>query len=81
MVGHLVTKLRHRVAFTINAASYSLSALALRGLRVTGPVEHVHSRELLAEACEGFTVLLHQRLPRALATGRVLAALPALIHR
>lgn len=77
LAGLLVTSLGYGPAFTINAVSYGLSALVLRGLRVTGPVEHVQRRRLLAESREGVAILLRERLLRALAVGQLLAALSA----
>lgn len=77
LAGILVTQLGYGAAFTINAGSFALSALVLRGLRVTGPVQAVQRHRLLAEAREGVRVLLGQRVLRALAVGQLLAALSA----
>lgn len=77
LAGLLVTQLGYGPAFTINAVSYAVSALVLRGLHATGPVQYVQRRRLLAEAREGVTVLLRERLLRALAAGQLLAALSA----
>lgn len=77
LAGILVTQLGYGPAFTINAGSFALSALVLRGLRVTGPVQAVQRHRLLAEAREGVRVLLGQRVLRALAVGQLLAALSA----
>lgn len=77
LAGLLVTQLGYGLAFTINATSYAVSALVLRGLRVTGPVQPVQRRQLLAEARDGVRVLLGHRLLRALAVGQLLAALSA----
>lgn len=77
LAGLLVVTLGYGPAFTINAISYALSALVLRRLHVTGPVEQIQRRRLLAEAREGVTVLLRHRMLRALAVGQLLAALSA----
>lgn len=77
LAGLLVIGVGYGPAFTINAISYGVSALVLRGLHVTGPVERVQRRRLLAETREGVRVLLSQRLLRALAIGQLLAALSA----
>lgn len=77
VAGLLVTQLGYGPAFTINAISYALSALVLRGLHVTGHVEQVQRGRLLAEAREGVTVLLREPLLRALGVGQLLAALSA----
>lgn len=77
LAGLLVTTLGYGLAFMINAISYAISALTLRGLHVTGPMEHVQRRRLLAEARDGVVVLIRQRLLRALAIGQLLAALSA----
>jgi MFS family permease len=77
LAGLLVTQLGYGPAFIINAVSYGLSALVLRGLRVAGPVPQVKRRRLLAEAREGVAVLLREPLLRALAVGQLLAALSA----
>jgi len=77
VAGLLVTGVGYGPAFAVNAASYGVSALVLRRLRVTGPVQPVERRHLLAEAREGITVLLRARLLRALAGGQLLAALSA----
>lgn len=77
LAGLLVIGVGYGPAFTINAISYGVSALVLRGLHVTGPVERVQRRRLLAETREGVRVLLRQRLLRALAIGQLLAALSA----
>jgi MFS family permease len=77
LAGLVVTGLGYGPAFTINAVSYALSALVLRGLHPTGPVEQVQRQRLLAEAREGVTVVLRGRLLRVLALGQLLAALSA----
>lgn len=77
LAGLLVTNLGYGPAFLINASSYAVSAVVLRGLHVTGSVEHVQRRRLLAEARDGVVVLIRQRLLRALAAGQLLAALSA----
>ncbi len=77
VAGILVTGVGYGPAFAINAASYGVSALVLRRLRVEGPVQRVERRHLLTEAREGATVLLRAGLLRALAVGQFLAALSA----
>lgn len=77
LAGLLVVQAGHGPAFAINAASYGLSALMLRGLRVASPPEHLGRRHLLADAREGVRVVVRHRLLRALAAGQLLAALSA----
>ena len=77
LAGLLVVHAGYGPAFALNAASYALSALLLRGLRVPAPLEHLGRRHLLADAREGVRVLASHRLLRALATGQLLAALSA----
>jgi MFS family permease len=77
LAGLLVTTAGYAAAFAINAASYAVSALVLRGLRVPGQAEHIERRHLLAEAREGVGVLIAHPLLRALAVGQALAALSA----
>ena len=77
LAGLLVVSLGYGPAFAINASSYAISALVLRGLRVPGHPEKVQRRRLLAEARDGVAVLVHHRLLRALAVGQFLAALSA----
>ena len=77
LAGLLVTQLGYGLAFALNAASYGVSALLLRGIHVTRLPQPVQRRRLLAEAKEGVTVVLHHRLLRALSIGQLLAALSA----
>lgn len=77
LAGLLVIGVGYGPAFALNAASYGVSALVLRRLRVAGPVPPVQRRRLLTEAREGITVLLRARMLRALAMGQFLAALSA----
>ena len=77
LAGLLVVSLGYGPAFALNAVSYAISAMLLRGLQVPGNPEKVQRRHLLAEAREGVTVLVHGRLLRALAIGQFLAALSA----
>ncbi|GAB3662708.1 MFS transporter [Nocardioides korecus] len=77
LAGLLVVALGYGPAFAVNALSYAISAVVLRGLRVPGPPGHVQRRRLLAEAREGVAVLVRHRLLRALAVGQFLAALSA----
>ncbi|GAB3668689.1 MFS transporter [Nocardioides korecus] len=75
--GLLVVALGYGPAFAVNALSYAISAVVLRGLRVPGPLGQVQRRRLLAEAREGVAVHVRHRLLRALAVGQFLAALSA----
>ena len=75
--GGLVAVIGPGWAFAINAASFVLSALVLRGLRLTEPPREVGRRRLLAEAKEGVRLVAGDRLLRALAIGQLLAALSA----
>lgn len=77
LAGLLVTTAGYEAAFALNAASYAVSALVIRGLRVPGNGERIERRHLLAEAREGVRVLIGHRLLRALAVGQALAALSA----
>lgn len=77
MAGLLVTLVGYGPAFAVNAASYALSAIVLRGLRVPGTPEPVARRRLWEEAREGVQVLVRHRMLRALAAGQLLAALSA----
>lgn len=77
LAGLLVVSLGYGPAFALNAVSYAISAVLLRGLRVPGHPEKVQRRQLLAEAREGVAVLVGHRLLRALAVGQFLAALSA----
>lgn len=77
LAGLLAVTVGYEAAFVINAASYAISAVVLRGLRVSRRVEPVGRRRLLAEAREGVGVLVGLPLLRALATGQALAALSA----
>lgn len=77
LAGTLVVTLGYGPAFALNALSYGLSAVVLRGLHAPATPRPVQRRRLLAEAQEGVRVLLGQRLLRALAAGQLLAALSA----
>lgn len=77
LAGLLVTTAGPGPAFAINAVSYAVSALVLRGLRVPGPPEHLGRRRLLVDARHGVRVLVQHRLLRALAVAQFLAALSA----
>lgn len=77
LAGLLVTGAGYGSAFAINAASYAISAVLLRGLRLPGTPAHLGQRHLLADVREGVRVLVRHRLLRALATGQLLAALSA----
>ena len=77
MAGLVVSVAGYGPAFTINAVSFGLSALVLRGLRVPSTPEPVERRRLWVEAREGVGILVGHRLLRALAIGQFLAALSA----
>lgn len=77
LAGLLVVTVGYRPAFAVNAASYAISALILRGLRVPVAPKAMQRRRLWAEGREGVSVLLRHPLLRALAVGQLLAALSA----
>ncbi len=77
LAGLVVVSVGYGPAFVINAASYAISALLLRGLTVPVHPERAQRRRLLAEAWEGIAVLMQNQLLRALAVGQFLAALSA----
>lgn len=77
LAGLLVSTVGYGPAFAINAASYALSALVLRGLRAPGRPQRLGRRRLLTEARDGVRVITRHRLLRALAGGQLLAALSA----
>lgn len=77
LAGLLVIGGGYGPAFALNAASYGISALMLRRLRVAGTVQPVQRLHLLTEAREGVTILIRDRDFRALAIGQFLAALSA----
>lgn len=75
--GGLVAIVGPGAAFAINAVSFVVSALVLRGLRLAEPPRLVGRRHLLADAREGVRLVGRDRLLRALAAGQLLAALSA----
>jgi MFS family permease len=77
LAGLVVAVFGYGPAFTVNAASYAVSALVLRRLRVSAVPESVQRRRLWAEARAGVATVLGQRTLRALAAGQLLAALSA----
>lgn len=77
LAGFMVISVGYGPAFALNAVSYALSALVLRGLHVPTNPPSLPRRRLLAETREGVGVLLGHRLLRALAVGQLLAALSA----
>jgi MFS family permease len=77
LAGVTVTVFGYGVAFALNAGSYAVSALVLRGLNVSGTPETLERRRLWTQARDGVAVLLRHRLLRALAAGQALAALSA----
>jgi MFS family permease len=77
MAGLMIVTVGYEAAFVVNAASYAVSAVVLRGLHPSQRVEQVERRHLLAEAREGLGVLVQHHLLRALAVGQAMAALSA----
>jgi MFS family permease len=75
--GGLVALVGPGWAFGVNAVSFVVSALVLRGLRLTEPPREVGRRQLLAEARDGVALVGRDRLLRALAIGQLLAAVSA----
>ncbi|HVM28403.1 MAG TPA: MFS transporter, partial [Mycobacteriales bacterium] len=63
--------------FALNAASFVVSALLLRGLHVVAEPAPLQRRTLVHDALEGARVLVADRLLRALAVAQLLAALSA----
>jgi MFS family permease len=63
--------------FALNALSYLISALVLRGLRIPAAPAPLARRALVHDALEGARVLVADRLLRALAVAQLLAALSA----
>jgi len=64
-------------AFAMNAASFAISALLLRGLRATEPPRPVVTATIWVQGREVLGVLGRDRLLRALAVAQALAALSA----
>ena len=64
-------------AFAVNAASFAISALLLRGLVVPGGPQPVSAPSVLAHAREGLVALAAMPLLRALGSAQLLAALSA----
>lgn len=77
LAGLLVVSLGYGWGFALNALSYLLSALLLRGLHVPAVVAPLGRRRLLHDAAEGARVLVRVPVLRALATAQLLAALSA----
>ena len=77
LAGLLVTTGGYTAAFTVNAISFILSALALTRLPKPTAPPAVGQRHLLAQAREGVTVITRHPTLRALAAGQLLAALSA----
>jgi MFS family permease len=65
------------VAFAVNATSFAISALVLRGLREPERTAPVHVASPFAHAREGLAALAALPLLKALAAGQFLAALSA----
>ena len=77
LAGVVVATLGYSWAFWINAASYLLSALVLRGLRPPTAPADVSRKPWYASARDGITAITGHRLLRALAVAQLLAALSA----
>jgi MFS family permease len=77
LAGLVVVTLGFGWGFALNALSYLLSALFLRGLRVPAGLAPLARRRLLHDAAEGARVLVRDPLLRALAVTQLLAALSA----
>ena len=77
LAGVLVVTGGYGPAFALNALSFAVSALLLRGLRVPGPTARLGRRRLLADARAGVGVIRRHPVLRALAAGQLLAALSA----
>jgi len=77
LAGLLVATGGYGAAFTINAASFGLSALALARLPAPATRPAIGRRHLLAQARAGFRVITSDGTLRALAAGQLLAALSA----
>jgi MFS family permease len=77
LAGLVVLSSGFAVGFVLNAVSYVVSALFLRGLRVPAPPARLERRHLLTDAAEGARLLLGDRLLRALGVAQLLAALSA----
>lgn len=77
LAGLVVVTAGFRVGFTLNALSYVVSALLLRGLVVPRSPAPLERRRLLRDAADGVTHLVRDRLLRTLATAQLLAALSA----
>ncbi len=77
LAGLLVTTGGYTAAFTLNAVSFVLSALALTRLPRPTALPRIGRRHLLAQAREGIQVITSHRTLRALAAGQLLAALSA----
>ena len=77
LAGVLVVTGGYGPAFALNALSFGMSALLLRGLRVPGPAAPLGRRRLLADARAGVRVIRRHPVLQALATGQLLAALSA----
>jgi MFS family permease len=77
VAGGLVVTVGPEWAFAVNALSFLVSAVVLRGLSPTDPPREVGRRHLLADARAGAALVTGDPLLRALAIGQLLAALSA----
>ena len=77
LAGLVVVTAGFQVGFALNALSYVVSALVLRGLTVPRPPAPLERRRLLRDAADGVQHLVADRLLRALGFAQLLAALSA----
>jgi MFS family permease len=77
LAGAVVAGFGYTWAFWVNAASYVLSALVLRGLRLPAPPAPAARTRWYADARAGISAITAHRLLRALAASQFLAALSA----
>jgi predicted MFS family arabinose efflux permease len=77
LAGVVVATLGYTWAFWINAASYLVSALVLRGLRAPGRPASVTRQSRYGQVRDGVAAITGHRLLRALAAAQFLAALSA----
>lgn len=77
VAGLLVATVGYAPAFALNATSFAVSALLLRGLPVRVAPAPAGPSSLYRQGREGLAAIWHDRLLRALATAQALAALSA----
>lgn len=77
LAGFVVVSVGPGPAFALNAVSFAISALVLRGLEVSAGPRPLGRLRWWTDARNGARVLVNHRLLRALAVGQLLAALAA----